>query len=41
MTEQEAWDLLYQHYPSATIEEDPEWAWEMVEALVEGDITFP
>ena len=38
MTEDEAWELLYEHYPEATIEDDPEWAREMVDALVAGEI---
>lgn len=41
MTVEEAWALLYEHYPWLTIYEDPEWAEEMVDALVDGDITLP
>lgn len=41
MTTEEAWALLAEHYPLLTIEDDPEWAAEMVEALVTGDITLP
>jgi len=41
MTTEEAWALLAEHYPAATIEEDPEWAAEMVAALVDGDIALP
>lgn len=41
MTTEEAWELLIEYYPAATIDEDPEWAVEMVAALVDGDITLP
>lgn len=41
MTTEEAWELLAEHYPAATIDEDPGWATEMVDALVAGDITLP
>lgn len=41
MTVEEAWALLDEHYPADTIEGDPGWAAEMVEALVDGDITLP
>lgn len=41
MTPEEARKLLAEHYPAETIYDDPEWAAEMVDALVAGDITLP
>ena len=41
MSTEEAWALLDEYYPASTIDEDPEWAAEMVAALVDGNITLP
>lgn len=41
MTTEEAWALLAEHYPAETLYDDPDWAVEMVDALVNGDITLP
>lgn len=40
MTEGEAWDLLNANYPPQTIADDPEWACDMVDALIEGTVTL-